>query len=49
MRRSEVGEGQNDEGTLRRTDGNEIPESISSKGVLLLTRTARSPRSILHT
>lgn len=49
----EAGEGrrarENDERTLRRTDGNEIPESIPSKGVLLLTHTARSPRSILLT
>lgn len=42
-------QGQNDEETLRRTDRNEIPGSIPSGGVLLLTHTVRGPRSILLT
>lgn len=42
-------QGPNDEETLRRTDRNEIPGSIPSEGVLLLTHTVRGPRSILLT
>lgn len=34
-------QGPNDEETLRRTDRNEIPGSIPSEGVLLLTHTVR--------
>lgn len=44
-----LSQGQNDEETLRRTDRNEIPGSIPSGGVLLLTHTVRGPRSILLT